>query len=388
MLSMPYANLIPLMFVNYDSASATTALEPETQTVVQKQRLSQVPFAVGVDLGGTNIRAAVVQGSEVIAKVSQHTPAKDGPAAVIAAIAESIHEVMELAELGMHEIRGIGVSAPGPLNPMTGIVYTAPNLVGWIDVPLRDELKKFFSVPVVIGHDATLAALGEWKFGAGRNTTDMVYMTVSTGIGGGVIAGSRIVNGGIGTAGEIGHMYLDPRPDAPVCGAGHHGCLEALASGTAIGLEAMHHMQAGDAQGIVAIYHELEVVEHGPDHDPLAPIELSARDVVESAHRGDQEALDIVHAASRYIGLGCVNLIHVLNPENIVIGGSVAKGADHLLFDTIREVIQAFAFARPASAIKILEAELGDDVGLIGAAAYIDYMHGESAPAYRGPTTL
>ena len=257
--------------------------------------------------------------------------------------------------------------------------------------PVRDELAKFFTVPVYVGHDASVAALAEFRYGAGRDIDDMIYMTVSTGIGGGILIDGMIVEGVIGTAGEIGHTIIDLRPDAPRCGSGHIGCLEALASGTALARDVNALVAAGTGQGILAVHRELIATEEHGEHrtsevDAIMGEQLRARDVVEAAHRGDNEAQALLHAAAVAIGIGCVNLVHSLNPAMIVLGGGVAHAADDLLLVPLQETMRARGFARPVEATQVVPALLGNDVGLIGAAAYVDYRQGY-ASNQRGPTT-
>jgi glucokinase len=374
---------LPVLLAGAQSGARTSTIpQAQTQPEPAPRRQMSAPLVIGVDLGGTQTRAAVVRGHEIVARTSQRTPAAEGPSAVIATIVATIHEVMEQAEISLKDIRGIGVGAPGPLDSRTGVVFDAPNLHGWHNIPLGAELAQSFAVPISVGHDANLAGLAEFRFGAGRGTSDMIYMTVSTGIGGGIIIDGKIVEGVSGTAGEVGHMYLDLRPDAPHDGVGHQGCLEALASGTAIARDANALIAAGQGQGILAVHAAL--VAENPDAERAATSQslaggtgqavISARDVVEAAQRGDAEALTIVQKAATNIGAGCVNLIHILNPEVIVIGGSVAQHGWQLMIGTIEAVITGRAFARPAQAVRILPSELGDDVGLIGAAAFVDYQ--------------
>ncbi len=403
------ADSLPLLLSSVQVGNgAVTATSPQTETAtqVQPQRQPAQPFVVGVDLGGTQTRAAIVRGDEIIARTSRPTPAQDGPAAVIAGIIAAIHATLEMSEIALQDIRGIGLGAPGPTNSRTGVVYDTPNMAGWKDVPLRDELAQAFpSLPVYVGHDASVAALAEFRYGAGRAVRDMIYMTVSTGIGGGIIAGDIIVEGAIGTAGEIGHVIIDLRPDAPRCGSGHIGCIEALASGTALARDANALVAAGRGQGILAVHRELIAQEEhgerrtagtglGPDHpasgevDAIQGEHLRARDVVEAAHRGDPEASELLHTAAVNVGIACVNLIHTLNPEMIVVGGGVAHAAGDLLFAPVRETLKARAFVRPAEAVQIVPTQLGNDVGLIGAAAFVEYQqHQQGQSSQRGPTT-
>jgi glucokinase len=383
---------IPMLLTGFASSSTATAPSPMPTLQVELQSMS--PLVVGVDLGGTQIRTAIVRDGEIIARVNRMTPATEGPDSVIAAIKETVYQVLQSAQVGLNQIQGIGVAAPGPLNPRTGIVYEAPNLQGWIDIPLRDKLTGHFDkLPVVVGHDATLAALAEFTYGAGRSSLDMIYMTISTGIGGGIIADGKIIDGVIGTAGEVGHMYIDISPNAPRCGSGHAGCLEALSSGTALARDANDMLAEGRAQGIQAVYQEFQaqspdVEATATDADESRP--LQARDVMVAAHRGDPEAQLLIKRAANAIGIGCVNLIHTLNPQVIVLGGGVAQSSGTLLTGPIAEVIKERSFVQPGKAVDVVHAQLGGDVGLIGAAVYVDYVlkHGGHDPSHHGPTTV
>ncbi len=364
---------LPLFLMATDLRQSTQAapslqVEPETQP----ERLPLAPLLIGVDLGGTHTRAAVVRDGEIIARVRRSTPAQQGPDAVIACIVAAVREVLQEASITLEDVRGVGISAPGPLSPQTGIVYDAPNLAGWHDVPLRDEVVKQLKTIVHVGHDATLAGLAEMRFGAGRGARDMIYMTVSTGIGGGIFVGERIIDGVSGTGGEIGHMYLSMNADAPRCGSGHIGCLEAFASGTALARDANALVTAGKGAGIVAA-HQHRIAEADADAREETA-HLAARDVVIAAHQGDAEALALLDAAGTVIGVGCANLVHIFNTARIVIGGGMANNAGDLLFQSIQTSMKARAFARPASDVTIVPATLEDDGGLIGAAIYVDYQ--------------
>jgi len=399
MLFYHRATTLPLILASMDTnASTLIAPTPAVQLQPTPQRQPVAPFVIGVDLGGTQTRAAVVRDHEIVARISRPTPSLEGPESVIAGIVATIHTVMQMAEIGFKDVRGIGLGAPGPLNSRLGIVYEAPNLRGWKDIHLRDELAKSFTVPVYVGHDASIAALAEYRYGAARDTIDMVYMTISTGIGGGIIIDGTILEGVTGTAGEIGHIIVDLSPNAPRDGSGHIGCLESLASGTALARDANALIASGQGQGILAVYRELvakgelaeQLTTEGEGHHSGEFVR--ARDVVEAAQRGDPEASAMVAKAAYAIGIGCINLINTLNPEMIVIGGGVAHAAGDLLFGPMIATLKQRTFARPVEATKIVPAHFGNDVGLIGAAAYVDYRQG-NAPAHnagnqRGPTTL
>ena len=205
---------------------------------------------VGVDLGGTQVRAIVCdREGHILSRAATLTLAHEGRDAVIRRILDTIIDAV--GPRLWTEIAGIGVGAPGPLNPYSGVVVHAPNLPGWEDVPLRQLIAERFCVPVALGNDANLAALGEQRFGAGRGVDDLVYMTISTGIGGGIISGGELFLGHGGFAGEIGHQTI--LAGGPLCGCGNHGCLEALAAGPAIGRMGREAAEEGRGEALLAL---------------------------------------------------------------------------------------------------------------------------------------
>ncbi|HLV99728.1 MAG TPA: ROK family protein [Ktedonobacterales bacterium] len=352
------------------------------------------PLMIGVDLGGTQVRAALVQDGKLLSRVGYLTQDEDGFEAVLARIKEAIRQAAQQASVPLKRVIGIGIGAPGPLDSRTGILFAPPNLRGWHNVPLRQLLYDEFSLPVYLGNDANLAGLGEHMYGAGRGVPDMIYVTVSTGIGGGVIIGGRVLEGVSGTAGEIGHMTIDIR--GPRCNCGNIGCLEVLASGTAIARRAAEAISQGRGDAMRAVARELALKKNA-DADlagrstlspqaeiaPLpAEVEVDAAAVVEAAKRGDVVAAEIMRRAAENVGVGMVNLIHLFNPSLIVIGGGVSK-AGPLLFEPVERVIRERAMEVPRQAVRIVRAELGENVGLLGAAANVlqQYM-GTSAEVY------
>lgn len=327
------------------SGIALARLKPISVYVI----LPTVPTVVAVDLGGTNIRAAIFPTAEPppTAIVRVPTRAAEGPDAVIGRIIGAIEEVSS----GVAERVRIGLGAPGPLDPKRGLVIEAPNLPGWVNIPLRERLEQHFECPVALGNDANLAALGEWRHGAGRGTHNLLYLTLSTGIGGGVIIDDRLLVGAQGLAAELGHMTVNP--DGPLCGCGKRGHLEALASGPAIARRAQERLSAGEASVL------REGFERGA--------RLTAEDVGRAALAGDAMARAVIAEAGAAIGLHLANLVHAFNPEMIVLGGGVSQiGAP--LFDPIRESLRQHVM-HPAylEGLRIERAALGDDAGLIGA---------------------
>jgi glucokinase len=303
--------------------------------------------ALAVDLGGTELRAALVgEDGALLARETEPTLAREGPPAVIDQMARLLSR-LETRAVGA-TILGVGVGAPGPLDPARGVVRRAPTLHGWSDVPLAALLGDRLGRTVRLENDANAAALGEWLFGAGRGTRHMVFVTVSTGIGGGIIVDGRLLHGHLGMAGEIGHMAVSDSDIACPCGA--TGCWEALAAGPAL---------ARFANAAAA----LEATSLPRDGT------ISARDVVAAASAGDALAGRLLAREAHWLGVGLANLLHLFSPECIVIGGGVAAGLSALRPE-IEQVMRSRAMAAYRDA-PLLPASLGADAGLTGAAGLI-----------------
>lgn len=228
-----------------------------------------------------------------------------------------------------------------------------PNLPGWDRVPLRQLIEDSLGIPTTLENDANAAVLGEHRFGAGRGVAHMIYVTVSTGIGGGLILDGRLYHGATGMAGEIGHTTV--LPYGPLCGCGNRGCLEALASGSAIARRARERVAHGVPTRIADL----------AGNDPEL---ITAKLVAEAASEGDAEARGILAEAMNYLGIGMANLVNLLNPELIVIGGGLTHIGERL-FGPVRRAIDQHAFPAQAQAVHVVRAGLGDDVGVLGAAA-------------------
>ncbi|HEX5414485.1 MAG TPA: ROK family protein, partial [Chloroflexota bacterium] len=266
-------------------------------------------YVIGVDLGGTRLRAALAnRQGEIVRSHTVHTLAEEGRDAVIGRIVAQIRAVLD--PLPLSALRGVAVAVPGPVDPRAGYVYRPPNLPGWGDVPLKQILQFQLNAPVALGNDANLAALAEHRFGAGRGYAHMIYMTVSTGIGGGIVEDNRLVLGGWGGAGEVGHQTIDL--NGPRCSCGNFGCLEAMASGTAIGHEAERRLLNGEAS----------VLRQEVD-GKLAPV--NAEQVVAAARGGDELAHAVIDWAGYNLGVGIANLLQLFDPQAVVIGGGVSN---------------------------------------------------------------
>lgn len=309
-------------------------------------------FAIGVDLGGSRLRAALVNGTgDILAHAEQATAAQDEPSVVIDHMLSLIATV-RAALPGTGDLAGVGIGSPGPLDTDAGVVIGPPTLPLWHDVPLRALLTERLGVQVDLDNDGNTAAIGEWLFGAGRGHRHVVYVTVSTGIGGGVISDGRVLRGRRGLANHVGHMSL--ALDGPRCICGNLGCWEALASGTALG---------GFARDAVA---------NRPDH-PIARIAgsepIDARHIGVAARQGDPLALTLLAREAHYLGIGCVNLLHLFSPECIILGGGVSECFDLMEAEITRVVTER---AMPAfRAVPVRRAELRTSAGVIGAAALV-----------------
>lgn len=308
---------------------------------------------VGIDLGGTSIRATVgdIDG-RLHGTVRCATLAYEGRDAVIERIIGLGQQAIAESGITPTAISSWAVGVPGPMDPRRGIVYTPPNLPGWRDVPLAAIMRQRVGCPVYLNNDANLGALGEHIYGAGRGCHHLIYLTISTGIGGGIILDDRLFIGPDGSAAEVGHMTVDVH--GPRCNCGNIGCVEALASGTAIGQQMAELLRTGQA--------------HGSSLAASPPDQITGAHVVAAALAGDAVARQVLASAMHALGLAVVTLVNLFNPELVIIGGGVSNAGD-LLFDPIRAAVHAHAMPTPAERVRIIPTALGDDVGLYGAVA-------------------
>ena len=309
-------------------------------------------YIIAVDLGGTQIRAALCDPSgQVFKRAARATKAQEGLEAVLARIGLTIEEAAEgVAE---ESIAGIGIGAPGPLDPMTGTILAAPNLPGWINVPLRNLISARFGKCTFLGNDANLAGLAETIYGAARGVSDVVYLTISTGIGSGIIVDGRLL---------LGAAVSPPRPVTPLS---IQTARNAAAATTAASnrsrparqsrSDVVARLKAGKSSKLTKLC--------GGDLS-----KVDTRMINEAAQAGDKLAVNAFRRAGSYLGLGIVNLLHLFNPRMVVLGGSVTK-AGPLLFDPMWETIRAKAMPPYLEGLAIVPAALSDDVGLLGALA-------------------
>ena len=313
-------------------------------------------YIVGIDIGGTKLATVVADGTgTILQKVRRPTVAERGPQYAIESLLEMVDQTIRLADLKREDVSGIGVSCGGPLDTKTGVVYSPPNLPGWDAVPLKELIEAEFQIPTVIENDANASALAEWRFGGGRGYDYVLYMTMSTGIGGGIVANGQIYHGANDSAGEVGHQIL--LPNGPLCGCGQRGCLEALCSGPAIARRAQEAVRKQSDTAILALA-DGEIAQVKSEH------------LLEAARTGDSLAMSLIEETGYYMGWGISNLVNILNPE-IVLIGTIAIAAGDLLLDPIRQTVADMAMQRPAEAVKIMPADLGDAVGDLAAIALV-----------------
>ncbi len=312
------------------------------------------PISVGVDLGGTKIHTVVAKADgAVLGEDRRPTEATQGPDAVVARIAASVRAACELAGVSVESVAGVGISSPGPCDPKRGVVTNAPNLPGFHDVHITRLVSEALGRPVLLENDANAACYGEFRFGAGRGLRHVVYVTLGTGIGGGIIIDGKIYEGASGAAGEVGHIIIDP--DGPPCNCGARGCVEALASGPAIAREAKRAIAEGRSPIMAGL---------AGDSRPTAELVLRA------AQQGDAVAREIIRSAGHSLGIGLIGVLNCLNPEALILGGGLI-GLGDLYLEPAITTAKSGAFEQIMSDVTITLASLGERSGALGAAALV-----------------
>ena len=318
---------------------------------IKKQKLP----VLAIDLGGTKIITALISNKgQVVAQEHCLTLADEGPQSVINRIVFAIDHLLGLRNIDPSQLSSISIAAAGAINLDKGLITSSPNLPGWNDIPLRDIVKGKYKVNTLLMNDANAAALGELHFGAGKGVDNLILLTLGTGIGGGIIINGKLYSGQCGSAGEIGHMTIDV--NGPRCSCGNVGCLEVLASGTAVAKEAVRRIRQGERSSLT------KIAEGNIEN-------ITAEKVSIAAQGGDSLALEVVSKAAFYLGVGMVNLVNIFNPEMIIVGGGMAKMGD-LLLNPARQVVRERAFRLSAEAVRIVLAQLGNNAGVLGAAVF------------------
>lgn len=306
-------------------------------------------YAFGVDVGGTTVKLGLFnEEGHALDKWEIPTVKDNGGVQILPDVAKSIENKMQEKGLSKEEVLGIGIGTPGPVDEK-GTVYHAVNL-GWGVFNIPEEMNKYLDLPVKAGNDANVAAYGEMWQGGGKGYSDLVAVTLGTGVGGGIIINGKILTGANGAAGEIGHIHLEDNEEE-CCGCGNKGCMEQYGSATGIARLANKRLAEDDAPSV------------------LRQGNISAKSVFDAVKAGDAVAIEIANEFGEYLGKGLSSVAAVLNPEVFVIGGGVSK-AGEVLFDYIRPAYQKYAFHAIRN-VKFALATLGNDAGIYGAAAMV-----------------
>ena len=313
-------------------------------------------YRIGVDIGGTNIKIALVDfDGKIIYSNTTPTRAEMGYEAGVNNIKQAIKELMQETGADNKTIEAIGFGLPGQIDYKEGIVKNLPNIPGWINIPLAKIIEDEFSIPTRLDNDVRCAALGELNFGAGKDCQNLICITVGTGIGSGIVLNGKLVRGASNAAGEIGHIKMD-MTGGPLCGCGDYGCFEAYASGPAIVTMAKEYISGGKS----AKYKEMAT-------DGI----ITPYVVAQAALQGDAVSIQIFKQMGKIIGTGLSSVINLLNPEKIIIGGGVAD-AGEILLEPIRKTILDRAMPIQAAAVEVVPAQLANTAGVIGASLLIN----------------
>ena len=327
------------------------------------QQLLQMKYSIGIDLGGTTIKAGLLASNGTLTcRMVVSTRVNEGAKAIVTRIAQTIKQVIKTADTEIEQqekdekdIIGIGVGAPGLIIAGSGIVHFSPNFPGWSAIPLLDYISAELGdlgIPLYIDNDVNVMVLGELHHGAGVGYDNVVGLTIGTGVGGGVVINRKVYHGSWNTAGELGHTVV--QPNGRKCGCGNQGCLEAYAGARHI----VERTQQQIADGRKTC---------------LNPETLTPKQIAEAASEGDELALDIFSETGRYIGIALTSIAHILNPQIAIIGGGISAAGENLLFQHIREEFTERSMDIPGE-MKIVPAKLANEAGLVGAAmlAYSD----------------
>lgn len=301
-------------------------------------------YIVAIDIGGTHIRVAVYEPGSITPISHQRTRSLARQPGVYDRLAQAVEALWPQGN-----VAAIGIASPGPLDPHTGTILATPNIPEWQNFPLTPKLSKHFGVPVYLDNDANMAGLAEWQYGAGKGHQDLVYLTISTGIGGGVISNGCLLQGFRGMGSELGHMIIDP--DGPLCGCGHRGHIESFSSGPSIARYVIEQLRAGQKSAL--------------QPHPV----LGTAQIADAANAGDALAISAFERAGYYLGIAVANYLAIFDPSILIFGGGVSQVGE-LLFRPFEESLHKHTFhPHYLDKLVITKAALGDDAGLLGALA-------------------
>ena len=309
---------------------------------------------LAIDIGGTKIAAGLVDPSgRVLGRARGETPDTREASDIVATAVRVAHTALKESGHSLDDVEKAGVSCAGILNTPEGVMVFSPNIPALRRTPLRDKLSQRLGCAVRLGNDANLAALGEWHYGLNRTVSNLVYVTVSTGIGGGIVSEGKLLEGACGAAGEVGHMTIDV--NGPRCPCGRTGCWESLASGRALAERTVQRIEEG----------ETTIVGHLAGGD-MGKVDAQLVEI--AARQGDALAMEMISTTAYYVGVGLANLINLFNPEVILLGGGVTKIGDALIGPASR-IARERAYVSQVCDVTIRKAMLGDDSPLLGATA-------------------
>ncbi|HSL46655.1 MAG TPA: ROK family protein [Anaerolineales bacterium] len=301
-------------------------------------------LTVAIDIGGTHIRVAVYEPNSITPIYHQRTRSLANEPGVYNRLEQAVEAVWP-----QEKVAAIGIASPGPLDPHTGTILATPNIPEWKNFPLTSKLSQHFGVPAYLDNDANMAGLAEWQYGAGKGHQDLVYLTISTGIGGGVISNGCLLQGFRGMGAELGHMIIDA--DGPLCGCGKRGHVESFSSGPSI------------------TRYVREQIEAGQESTLHAQPTLNAALIADAARAGDALAISAFERAGRYLGIAVANYLAIFDPSILIFGGGVSQVGDYL-FKPFEESLHQHTFhPHYLDNLVITRAALGDDAGLLGALA-------------------
>jgi glucokinase len=313
-------------------------------------------YAAAIDLGGTKILAAIIApDGQIISRSKKMTHATRGAWVVVDRMAEAVREAAMESGIDLEQLDGVGVGAPGPVDPATGIVRVAPNL-GWDQFPLAAELGERLRRPIFLGNDVSVAVLAEHQVGAGRGTQYMVGIWPGTGVGGGVVIGGKLYGGASHLAGEVGHMTI--KAGGPKCGCGGRGHLEALCSRTAIVKELARQVKRGVKTDLAK--------QAGKDF-----MALTSGDLARARDRGDRLVVKVLDRTARYLALGIASVANLLNPELVVLGGGVVEALGEPFVEQVTARVRRMPLLAATADLRIAASALGDDAGISGAALLV-----------------
>lgn len=308
---------------------------------------------VGIDLGGTNIKIGCFDPQlNLVGKISASADVDMGPQAVVDKITQTTGELLQRNGLSIDSIKAAGIGSPGPLSVSDGLIIASPNMPAFKNVPLRDMLADSLKTTVILENDANAACWGEYVLGAGRDIKDMVFFTLGTGIGGGIISDGRLVHGSADNAAELGHIII--YPNGRLCGCGQRGCVEAYASASSTARRAAEAIEAGAASSLKEV-----IRQNG---------QITCRDIYEHLKAGDKLAVRITDETAMALALVCVNMLHTTEPQRIVFAGGMTAAGD-ILLKRIRHYFNENIWTMKKETVEICFAALGEDAGIAGSAA-------------------